>query len=216
MSDLRFSLVQRDQEILDTLTLRVRLLSVSQVARTWWAESANHEANASARLKLLERAGLIARFTAMARPELPLLAPVIQWELGEETPDFGAASYRLQSRFSAPLQKTPCIIATPEAGVQFGGKGGRFPKKAEQTHDLHMAALFLRYRELEPSVIKHWVSEETIKRGRPKVRGEKLPDAMIRTETFERVIEFGGEYSKEKLIAFHEWCLKKSLPYEIW
>lgn len=156
------------------------------------------------------------RFTAMSRPELPLEEPIIVWEVGQVSPDLGAASYRLQARFTAPLRKTQCVIATPLAGIRFGGKGGRLPRKAEQTHDVHMAALFLRYRKRYPELMKYWLSEEIIKRGRPKRKGEKLPDAIIQAPGYQQVVEFGGEYSKEKLISFHEYCAEKELPYEIW
>lgn len=215
-SEIRFVLSPRDNEILDALTIRVRLFSVAQVARTWWSETADPEANARERLKLLDRAGLIHRFTLMSRPELPLEAPVVVWEPGQEAPDLGAASYTLQSRFCAALEKTPCVIATARTAAKFGGHGGRFPKNAEQTHDVHVAAMFLRYRSLKPDLMKYWISEEVIKRTRPKIKGEKLPDAMIRTEDYERVIEFGGEYDKEKLLAFHDYCAGRALPYEIW
>jgi hypothetical protein len=215
-SEIRFVLSPRDKEILDALSIRVRLFSVAQIARTWWSETADPEANARERLRSLERAGLVSRFTIMSRPELPLEAPVLVWEPGHPAPDLGAASYKLQSRFSAALEKTSCVIAAARAATVFGGYGGRFPRQAEQTHDVHVAAMFPKYRSLRPDLIKHWISEEVIKRTRPKIKGEKLPDAMIRTETYERVIEFGGEYGKEKLIKFHEYCAAKKLPYEIW
>jgi hypothetical protein len=212
----RFTLNPRDIDILDALSIRVRLFSVAQVARTWWGSTSAPESNAQKRLKLLEAAGLVTRFNLMARPELPLEAPVLIWEPGQATPDLGAASYQLQSRFTAPLQTTPCVIATSRAATKFGGYGGRFPKYAEQTHDVHVAAMYLRYRSLRPDLIRHWISEEIIKRTRQKIKGDKLPDAMIRTGDYERVIEFGGEYEKEKLIAFHDYCVKKDLPYELW
>lgn len=215
-SEIRFVLSSRDNEILDALTIRVRLFSVAQVARTWWSQTADPDANARERLKQLDRAGLITRFTLMSRPELPLEAPVLVWEPGDKTPDLGSVSYILQSRFSAALEKNPCVIATTRAAAKFGGHGGKLPKNAEQTHDVHVAAMFLRYRGLRPDLIRHWISEEIIKRTRPKVKGEKLPDAMIRAGDYERVIEFGGEYGKDKLIAFHDYCVKKNLPYELW
>lgn len=215
-SDERYTLTRRDQEIIEALTLRVRLFSLRQLARTWWAGSAAGEPQARARMKLLERAGLVTGCTLMARPELELAAPVIAWEPGAAEPDFGAASWQLCSRFTAPLRHTPCIIATPQAGVRYGGRGGRFPKAAEQTHDLHVATLFLRYRERHPELVPNWLSEELIKRSRPQIRGEKLPDALIRTESFTRVVEFGGEYARGKLEAFHGYCRTRSLPYEVW
>ena len=214
--DSRFTLGPRDNEILDALTIRVRLFSVAQIARTWWAGTADPEANARERLKQLDRAGLVTRFVLMSRPELELEAPVLVWEPGQETPDLGSVSYKLQSRFSAALEKTPCVVATARAATKFGGHGGKLPKNAEQTHDVHVAAMFLRYRGLNPDLVRHWISEEVIKRTRPKVKGDKLPDAMIRTGSYERVIEFGGEYGKDKLTAFHDYCVKKNLPYELW
>ncbi len=47
-------------------------------------------------------------------------------------------------------------------------------------------------------------------------KGEKLPDAVIRGPdgSVERVVEFGGSYGKQKLIAFHNVMSTK--PYELW
>ena len=108
------------------------------------------------------------------------------------------------------------VIATASAGHRMGGWGGRFPRQSEQSHDLMMGALFLYYRQLlTPAVITaQWVSEEGLRQS--KQAGEKLPDAMLRTPQGERVIEFGGAYSKEKLALFHIYCLEKAFPYELW
>src|SRR5262249_10405468 len=127
-------------------------LSVAQIARTWWATSRNSEDNARIRLKQLEEAGLIARFTMMAHPEIYPSSPVASWTPGDETPDFGAVSYRLRSRWTKPLISTAAAIATESAGNRFGGKGGRFPRPTERTHDLHMSAVFLLFRERDPKM----------------------------------------------------------------
>jgi hypothetical protein len=209
-----FSLTERDREILETLTLKIRFLSVSQVARTWWADSANSVANARARLKALEQAGLIVRFTTIAHPEIELASPIAVWEPGDRAPDFGSASWRLKSRWTKPPAATPSVIATKGAGHQFAGFGGRYPRPTEQTHDLHVAALYLGFRLLRPDEARAWVSEEIL---RADLRGaDKLPDAMIRAGDSKRVIEFGGAYGKPKLASFHRFCAELELPYELW
>jgi DNA-binding Lrp family transcriptional regulator len=212
----RMMLTPRDLEILDTLTLRVRYLSLAQIARTWWADAKDPPANTRERLKKLEAAGFLLRFTAMARPEFALIAPVIVWQPNDPMPDFGAASYQLQSRWMHSAVATPAVIATATAGHRFGGHGGRFPRQSEQSHDLMMGTLYLHYRQLlgHAVITTQWISEERLRA--QKQAGEKLPDAMLRSAQREFVIECGGAYSKEKLSHFHEYCAEQSLPYEIW
>jgi len=49
-------------------------------------------------------------------------------------------------------------------------------------------------------------------------RGEKLPDAFIVNARGEvsSVVEFGGAYDAERICAFHEDCVNRTLPYELW
>jgi hypothetical protein len=209
------TLTSRDTEILETLTLKVRLLSVRQLARTWWGSSRNSEANARTRIRQLEETGFVSRFVMMAHPELPLTSPVASWEPGQEEPDFGAISYRLQSRWRLPLVSTPAVIATEGTGNRFGGKGGRVPRPSERSHDLHMSTIFLFYRDTRPDLIPFWVSEETLRAEKHGDPG-KLPDALIRNGTECRVVECAGAYSKIKLMSFHEYCRGESFPYELW
>jgi hypothetical protein len=83
-----------------------------------------------------------------------------------------------------------------------------------------MARVYLLYRERHPALLPFWIFEEQVKAERRRARGnafgEKLPDVLLRTETVTRVIEFGGAYSKDKLIAFHSYCKDRSLSYELW
>ena len=192
------------RDILCVLTTKVRVLSVLQVARTW--------PKAIPRLSSLETAGLLFSFTAVTHPELPMSHPVLCWTKGESLPDFGKVSYALRSRWRLPGVTTKCFIASCAAGRMFGGHGGRYPRESEETHDIHLAAVYLRFRELEPTVAKSWIYEAQIKNERKQRRG-KLPDAIVEKT---RVIEFGGAYKKEKLAAFHKFCEAKGFDYEVW
>lgn len=212
----RVTLTERDAEILQCLTHKVRVFTIPQLARTWWPTSAHAEANAQARIKLLAENGLAERLTILAHPEIELPAPIAIWKVGDPAPNLGAASWALRSRWAKPPIRTQCLVATKRAGIYFGGNGGgRLPRRSEQTHDIHMGALFLQFRELLPELIPYWVSEETLRAESPE-RGEKVPDAMIRTGDSRRIIEFGGAYPKKKLESFHTYCREKGLPYELW
>lgn len=212
-------LTERDLEIFDTLTRRVRVLSLEQIARTWWPDSANPTRTAEGRIKSFAAEGLLKIEHAPAHPELDLQNPVAQWSPGDEDPDHGATSYRLQSRWRLHPILTPCISASRLAAARFGGYGGRPPKDVERTHDIHMARVFLFYRTRQPDLVRYWVFEEQIKAERKRSRslyGQKLPDVFLRCGGSVRVIEFGGAYSKEKLFSFHDYCKGNALPYEIW
>lgn len=209
-----YSLTARDLELLTALTWRVRFFSLAQIARTWWEDSAAGRANAQARLQRLARAGLVTPFLVQAHPELPLAAPLYVWEPGQPHPNLGAASYRLQARWRRPAVATPAFLATRAAGHRFGGRGGRFPRQSEQTHDLHVSTMFLHYRQEHPEWLPYWIGEERLRE--EIAAAAKLPDALLRLPTGDRVLEFGGAYSKAKLTRFHEHCFARQLAYELW
>lgn len=210
------NLTTRDEQILWTLTHRLRLLSVAQVARTWWKKL--HRASAASRLRQLAEAGLIEVENLMTHPEILLAAPVVAWCPGDDEPDFGAVAYRLKSRWTEAPIPTPLVNATRAAVGMFGGyTGGRGPRPSETTHDLYLAQVFLSLQAADPSLAKRWVSEnELYADGRG--RNERLPDAVIRGrragEPPARIIEFGGAYSKSKLADFHRAF--STYSYEVW
>ncbi len=192
------------RELLTTLTNKVRVLTVPQIERTW--------PGVLSRLNTLEKAGLLFSFVAVAHPELPLCCPVIRWALGDRLPQFSKASHELRKRWTLAGVATKCFIASRAAGRMFGGHGGRYPRESEETHDIHLAAVYLRCRLASLGEAASWVGEAQIKSERKQKRG-KLPDAIVDKR---RVIEFGGAYKKEKLVGFHKYCEAKGFDYEVW
>jgi hypothetical protein len=217
MSRINFELTKRDHDILDVLVHQVRLLTVSQLGRTWWSGTKFASKSAQARMRQLEVAGLIEVFSVLAHVEIPLYAPVAVWRLGEAPPDFGGVAYQLQHRWHRiPVQQTSCVVATSVAATHFGGQGGRRPRESEQTHDIHMSAVYLFHRERDPGIRQTWVHESAIMENRLKRKGQKLPDALLLRPGGAHAVEFGGTYSKDKLHAFHSYCQQQQLSYEIW
>lgn len=210
------ALTERDRAILTALTRKVRLLTIAQIARTWWDGNADPERNAKRRLAELERSGLVRSISISAHPELPLPYPEFVWKPGEPEPEFAPLSYRLQSRWVLPASVVVAVVGTKLSANLFGGKITRLPREDEQNHDVHLGALYLRFLKLFPEQAEAWLSEELIRRTRPQRRGEKLPDALVELNGRKHVVEFGGAYSKDKLKRFHGFCRWKRYSYEIW
>lgn len=206
-------LTTRDEEIVKTLVHRVRVLSLQQVTRTWWAGCS--PATVRVRLNELENLGLIRHFQSLCHPELPLQQPVFTWAPGEAEPNCGRFAYRLRARWFLSPVNTHFIFATREAGHRYGGFGGRIPRDREVCHDLHVACVYLRFASVFPELASVWRSEARIARDRERGH-ERLPDAVIERANGPRVIEFGGEYSKEKLEGFHDYWDRLQVPYEVW
>lgn len=209
------NLTQRDLAILDTLALRVRVLSVGQVATTWFGAAQECGRAAERRLRTLEERGLIFTIVLAARPPLQLETPLVTWHSGQPDPAFSPVATALARRWRQPAQSTCCIVATRAAGTWLGGHGGRRPRRSEVSHDLTLAGIYLQWRCANPYAIDRWYAESRLSRlGFGKCT--RLPDALVRRDGGDCVIEVGGVYSAAKLADFHAFCCKRGLSYEIW
>lgn len=212
---------ERDREILLALTHKVRLLSLEQIARTWWNASPVGVASARKRLATLTAKDspsseqFVLRLRVNAHPELNLSGPLLTWKPGELTPDFGALSYRLKNRWTEAIRPTTVYIATEKAARYFGGFGGKLRRPLQVTHDLHVARIYLHLLETDREAAWAWVSEEQFA---PERRHQKLPDAVLRDRNGKvtLVIEFGGSYDTKHVERVHLDCVTRSLPYELW
>jgi hypothetical protein len=207
----------RDDAILDTLSRRVRVISLEQVVRTWWPGASSAAPAARRRLGELRDAKLLRQVRLNARPLLPLKAPVFAWEpdADDPDPDPDAIAYQLQSRWRKPPRTTTVFVATPKARAQYGaGSRGRV-NAATLTHDLHVTELYLRLLLAEPVTASAWVGEDM----RPKA-GFRLkdPDAVLEFPDGRppRVVEFAGAYDARHVRDFHEDCRRRRRAYELW
>jgi len=205
-------LTDRDQAILETLLHKVRCLTVEQVARTWWSGTRHPKQNARRRLQKLEEAQLVQRFTIVSHPEIELDSPLLRWTPDDPDPELGALSYQVQNRWRDEYRPVQAVIATDKASRLFGGCGGRHPRSSEETHDVHLASVYLFYLISHPELAATWLHED-IEETKP---GQKIPDAIMGSDDSRTAVEFAGKYSKEKLLEFHEYCRIQSLPYEVW
>lgn len=209
------TLTARDEDLIGALLHRIRCIDI-RLASWSWKDAANGRAAAKRRLKRLVKDGWLDEWQAYARPLIELKEPVATWNTWEKMPEFGLISYHLKTRFSEPARLTAIFLGTAKAAKRFGGIPGRQPRSSEATHDLGLASVFLKLKEASPKRAAHWISEAKIV-ARGTSRGVKIPDALIREVGGRHTaIEFGGEYSKQKLVAFHEYCRINEMGYELW
>jgi len=202
----------RDNEILEVLTHRLRILSMKQIAYAWWNGVI---ASAHRRVSALEEQGWLTTGNALAQPPPTMPSPIASWKPQSDAPDFGSVSHRLRERWAVPLERTTIVSATGRAAAAFAGWGGRMPRVSELAHDLALAELFLFFRRELPSRAKGWRCEASL-HAEGFGRDDNLPDAMIVSRKERTVIELGGSYPKKKLLDFHEACEARELAYEIW
>ena len=76
----------RDLQILEALTVKVRMLTVEQIAETWWPPGRYQVTNARRRMVRLVRAKLVLRYRINIHPRIPLNAPVAECvDAGQKT-----------------------------------------------------------------------------------------------------------------------------------
>lgn len=209
-----FHFTERDRELLEALSWKVRLFSQRQVADHFW----NGElANTRRRLKQLNQAGLVTKVTVQARTLPPLDTPLLSWRPDEATPNFGEIAYRCQQRWKArAIRPTSAWIITETGARAFGGIGrGELKHATQATHDLGVAAVWLRLRQVAPQWAIAWRGEDLMAESR---HGQKLPDGFIVDSDghVAWIIEFAGAYDAERVRAVHQDCVDRQLPYQLW
>lgn len=207
-------LTVRDHEILRALAQKIRLFSQRQIADHWWP---GHLPNARRRLKRLAGHDLVLRVTVQARSLPELQSPLVSWRPGEPAPEFGSVAYRCQARWRhQPIRPCTAWIASEKCAQAFGGvRRGELKLATQATHDLGVAAVWLRLKQIAPHWADAWRSEDLLAHTR---RGEKLPDAFLLDAQGQVawVLEFGGGYDTARVEAFHADCATRSLPYQLW
>lgn len=206
---------QRDREILCTLTHKVRLLTLDQIARTWWGGAKSPRPIARRRLATLAAAGFVRCSRLNARPELDLREPLIAWSPSQAQPDFHHVAYRLQARWKHAPRAVTAYTATRKAATEFGGAGGAIKKPLQVSHDIHIATLYVRLLRTDPAAATAWLPEAKLA---PFRRHQKLPDAALGDgpTALRLIIEFGNGYDAKRLAAFHADCAERGIPYEVW
>lgn len=203
-----------EQQIVRVLAERVRVLTIHQIAATWWTETRWGRGRASAAMSSLADEGWLHVQQALSRPIQSFATPLVAWRPGDYRPDLAAIARSLHRRAIVNAKPVKVVFATTRAATLFCS--GRAPsvKLTQMTHDLNVAELFLHY--LRSGLPRdRWMSEDRLPRDWPI---KERPDALVRNEAGEiiRALEYGGDYPESRLAELHDGLSSIHLAYEIW
>lgn len=205
----------RDLQIIEALTVKVRMLTVHQIAELWWPAGRYQVVNARRRMFRLAQAKLVLQYRINVHPRIPLIGPVVDWKPGNASPEFAAVSTTLKNRWTLAAEPTTVFLASKRAANLFGTYAGPLKDAVQATHDVHLSDIYLWYQRHKPWFCESWVGEDAFKKAGT---GIKDPDAfLVRPDgQISRVIDFGGKYSSQRVKEFHNHCAGRDLPYELW
>lgn len=211
---MSLTLTDRDLDLLETLTLRVRLLALIQAAQLGWPLKRNLKP-VQQRLRQLSDAGFIELHVVNAHPFLPTEQPLAVWQPGNSEPDVARISEQARRRWNAAAQPTVICVASRLTAGLFGSTARGLPAVEHRDHDLRLATVYVHYRQQQPRAAAMWMGEHAIPKAGYRI---KDPDAFLRDPHGRvlRVIESAGHYSREQVESFHEHCVEHNLPYELW
>jgi hypothetical protein len=201
-------------DLMESLTCRVRLLSLAHVHQGW-AEQFRYSGGVVVAIQRLVNAGLIVG-DVWNLPRSPIgEEPLAAWTPLHAAPEFVRITEVVQTRWDNPTQPTPVVAATHKAARLFGSSAGGLPPTNHRNHDLLLAGVFIHYRTNEPELAETWLGEDAVAIAE---RGVKNPDAFLfdNEGNVTRVIESAGRYSLDQIESFHRHCQSAQLPYELW
>jgi len=202
----------RDLTVLRALSLHVRLFSQRQLADSLFGGDI---ANARRRLRQLTELRLLKRKITLARPLPELCGPVVHWHPDYAVPDAAHVAFLLQNRWRfQAMCSTVVYLPTCSMINHFGGRH-KTSLSSQVSHDLGVAAVWLWYWANQRADVDAWRGEDWLTDNEP---GQSVPDAVLvdRHEQPTMLIEFGGDYSADRIASFHDDAAFRGLPYQIW
>lgn len=201
-------------DLLETLTSRVRVLSLRHLQRGWEEQFGGPKAVVDAVHRLIA-ADLVVGDVWNVQPSPIRRNPIIAWSPRDAEPNLVQAEPVVRNRWDRKPVPTPVVAATDRAARLFGSRGFGLPPENHRNHDLLLSSVYLRYRTCHPELGKNWLGEDAVQIAE---HGVKNPDAFLFDDSGDvvRVIESAGRYSLDQLHSFHRHCKTAGLSYELW
>ena len=208
------ALTRFERDVLKSLTCRVRILTLGQIASCWWP-AIRRLRGVRQQLRRLETAGLVEVYCINAHPLLCVDGPLFAWRPGRSDPEVDRVVDVTRQRWTGGAVPTVVCVASPLAANLFGSTARGLPAMEHRDHDLRLADVYLHYRRQYPRLARLWIGEHTLSKAGYRV---KDPDAFLidRQGRIVRVIESAGRYGPQQVASFHEHCVEHDLPYELW
>ena len=213
----RFSFTDRDLDLIETITRRVRLLTYPQIAAIWWPTTVARQSG-QRRVSELVREGWLEHRTILAHPPQTVDLPVLCWSPEMKfamQKDITNVGHHVRSRWSRPAVPAQVYVASNKAANLFGSTAYGFPSREHWNHDLHLAAVYVHYRRRFPDRARQWIGEHALPKAGYRI---KDPDAFLVDENRRvvRVIESAGKYCQKQLEQFVKHCYRRKVAFELW
>lgn len=207
-------MTERDVNLLETLTLRVPLLTTVQIADRWWPCIRSLRV-ARGRLVELRKTGWVKRAIVNLQPVTFASSPLITWRPGAHAPDAVAVAQGTRKRWASPSQPTEVWCATDQAAYLIGSSARAIPPLEQRDHILRLSEVYFHYLREHPKLASLWTGRHAL----PRVGyGRKDVDALLRNDAGRvlRVIHVAGRWQSRQVESFHEYCAQWHLSYELW
>ena len=203
-----------EEQILRVLADSIRVLTLRQIAKTWWTDTRWGRTRASAAMNDLAREGWLHVQRLLSRTIQSFVDPLVDWQPKDRRPDFASVARRLHRRAMVAAKPVKVVYAAKRAVTFFGN--GRAPaiKLTQMTHDLNVSELYLHYRR-NGFARCLWLSEDRLPRDWPL---RERPDALLKNHRGQllRAVEYGGDYPVSRLVELHTGLASINLGYHLW
>ncbi len=210
---------QQSEFLMRVLTRQVRAVTLDQATRI---VDSNELPKASVRplMASLIEMGVIETFPmVVAYPRVQ--GRTLLWHKHRETPDHEKTRWQLSRRWAEvePVSST-VYWATSKAEQFYGGVAGMLNHTGQIEHDLGTAEVLTLAYERKRKWAADWIGEDLLKREYPQIAQQlkAMPDAVTleaHSEIF-KAIEFGGQYTTERLQRLHGAFASREIRYELW
>ena len=210
---------ERADTLMRVLTRQARAVSLDQAKRIVRSVYGNNVSIASTVRWLIDQGLINTTAIAVAYPQVR--QRLLLWHRQKKTPHHGRTCWLLEKRWAdLTPENTRIFWATSKAERCYGGVAGLLNHSGQLEHDLGTAEVLTVAYEKRRQWANDWIGEDLLKREYPELtkRLRALPDAVTLDANGEifKAIEFGGQYSVDRLRRLHESFSRQRIRYEIW
>ncbi len=202
-----------ERMLLDALTNRVAVLTVSDARRIWNCRSDNESFRRA--LARLVTAQLIELYEVSVRKAARSSQPILHVIRGEHPEvDCVSVSRRLKERWTTSRHCIRVTTASRTSANLFGSSAYGLPKLGHREHDVLLGNVFTHYAINSPDTARKWIGEHALPKAGFRI---KDPDAfLVNHGDPYRIVESGGSYGVSQVKSLVEFAHERNLELEVW
>jgi hypothetical protein len=202
-----------ERMLLDALTNRVAVLTVSDARRIWNCCSDNESFRRA--LPRLVRGQLIELYEVSVRKAARSSQPILHVLRGQHSEvDCVGVSRRLKERWTRSQHGIRVMTASRTSANLFGSSASGLPTLGHREHDVLLGNVFTHYASNAPDAARKWIGEHALPKAGYRI---KDPDAFLADQGVPyRIVESGGSYGAAQVKSLVEFAHEQNLELEVW